>query len=280
MKREAKKEGVVAGAERLASRRPRACPRSRGQLGHLPRRCRSGNYQESQERAVRQISTTRGAAIKIVRAVMITFSQRVVAGSKSRPRWPGGGWGFAAVRYMETWRGRDEIAQYRDEAWVESKPGGEGAEAHSPLMSRSLRNGAARWRSSQDGGEEQNVWLKATSPERGFRRLTSDRQRGAIPLPTANLARPLRGQRLPVFHRPLAARAERKLNMRPGCQSLVRAFQLLPHSRRPLADDPGMHTLLTEAAGYARKIEARRLCGRRAISTKVLRIRIQPADSR
>ena len=188
---------------------------------------------------------------------------------------------------METWRGRDEIAQYRDEAWVEPKPGGEGAEAHSPLMSRSLRNGAARWRSSQDGGEEQNVWLKATSPERGFRRLTSDRQRGAIPLPTANLARPLRGQRLPVFHRPLAARAERKLNMRPGCQSLVRAFQLLPHSRRPLADDPGMHTkpqnktiFVTEAAGWARKIEARRLCGRRAISTKVLRIRIQPADSR
>ena len=31
---------------------------------------------------------------------------------------------------------------------------------------------------------------------------------------------------------------------------------------------------------WARKIEARRLCGRRAISTKVLGIRIQPADSR
>ena len=29
------------------------------------------------------------------------------------------------------------------------------AEAHSPLVSRSLRNGAARWRSSQDGSDEQ-----------------------------------------------------------------------------------------------------------------------------
>ena len=67
----------------------------------------------------------------------------------------------------------------------------------------------------------------------------------------------------------------------------VRAFQSLPHSRRPLADDPGMHTkpqnktiFVTEAAGWARKIEARRLCGRRAISTKVFAIRIRPADSR
>ena len=32
--------------------------------------------------------------------------------------------------------------------------------------------------------------------------------------------------------------------------------------------------------GGPEKIEARRLCGRRAISTKVLGIRIQPADSR
>ena len=67
VKREAEEEGG-AGAERLASRRPRACPRSRGQLGHLPAACRSGNYQESQERAVRQIWTTVGTAIKIVRA--------------------------------------------------------------------------------------------------------------------------------------------------------------------------------------------------------------------
>jgi len=29
------------------------------------------------------------------------------------------------------------------------------AEAHGPLVSRSLRNGAARWRSSKDGGDEQ-----------------------------------------------------------------------------------------------------------------------------
>ena len=48
---------------------------------------------------------------------------------------------------------------------------------------------------------------------RRFRRLISNRQRGAIPLPAANWAYPLRGQRLPVFHRPLAARVERKLNM-------------------------------------------------------------------
>jgi hypothetical protein len=44
---------------------------------------RSGNYQESQERAVRQIWTTVGTAIKIVRAVMTTFSQRVVAVCRS-----------------------------------------------------------------------------------------------------------------------------------------------------------------------------------------------------
>ena len=41
VKREAEEEGG-AGAERLASRRPRACPRSRGQLGHLPRRLSLG----------------------------------------------------------------------------------------------------------------------------------------------------------------------------------------------------------------------------------------------
>ena len=44
---------------------------------------RLGNYQESQERAVRQIWTTVGTAIKIVRAVMTTFSQRVVAVCRS-----------------------------------------------------------------------------------------------------------------------------------------------------------------------------------------------------
>src|SRR4029450_7830609 len=42
-----------------------------------------------------------------------------------------------------------------------------------------------------------NVWREVTSPARGFRRLTSDRQHSA----------------LPVFHRPLAARVERKPNM-------------------------------------------------------------------
>ena len=41
VKREAEEEGG-AGAERLASRRPRACPRSRGQLGLLPRRLSLG----------------------------------------------------------------------------------------------------------------------------------------------------------------------------------------------------------------------------------------------
>ena len=47
----------------------------------------------------------------------------------------------------------------------------------------------------------------------GFRRLTSDRQRGAIPLPAANWGVPVAGSALPVVHRPLAARVERKLNM-------------------------------------------------------------------
>ena len=37
---------------RLASRRPRACPRSRGQLGHLPRRLSLGQLPGKQERAV------------------------------------------------------------------------------------------------------------------------------------------------------------------------------------------------------------------------------------
>jgi hypothetical protein len=60
-----------------------SCPRSSRSLRWL------GDYQESQERtagqywrttgrAVRQIWTTVGTAIKIVRAVMTTFSQRVV----------------------------------------------------------------------------------------------------------------------------------------------------------------------------------------------------------
>jgi hypothetical protein len=52
-----------------------------------------------------------------------------------------------------------------------------------------------------------NVWREVTSPARGFRRLTSNRQRGAIPLPAANLASPVAGSALPVFHRPLAARS-------------------------------------------------------------------------
>ena len=46
--------------------------------------------------------------------------------------------------------------------WCRNAPGhsirGQGplpAEAHSPLVPRSLRNGAARWRTSQDGSDEQ-----------------------------------------------------------------------------------------------------------------------------
>ena len=53
------------------------------------------------------------------------------------------------------------------------------------------------------------------------------------------------------------------IEMRPGCKK--------PQNKT---------IFVTEAAEWARKIEARRLCGRRAISTKVLGIRIQPADSR
>ena len=34
------------------------------------------------------------------------------------------------------------------------------AEAHGPLVSRFLRNGAARWWSSQDGGDEQMFGTK------------------------------------------------------------------------------------------------------------------------
>ena len=54
---------------------------------------RSGNYQESQERAVRQIWTTVGTAIKIVRAVMTTWLftfQWPFDGSRWRPA--GGPW--------------------------------------------------------------------------------------------------------------------------------------------------------------------------------------------
>ena len=44
--------------------------------------------------------------------------------------------------------------------------------------------------------------------------LTRDRQRGAIPLGVCEFWQdPLRGSALPVFHRPLAARVEWKLNM-------------------------------------------------------------------
>src|SRR3954463_3879607 len=50
-----------------------------------------------------------------------------------------------------------------------------------------------RWRRRTD------VWREATSPARGFRRLTSDRQRGAI-LPAQPIWRdPLRGQRCRSF---------------------------------------------------------------------------------
>ena len=72
---------------------------------------------------------------------------------------------------------------------------------------------------------------------------------------------------------------------RPGfCGSAIHggAGTKLPNiEMRPGRTKPQNKTIfVTEAAGWARKIEARRLCGRRAISTKVLGIRIQPADSR
>ena len=51
-----------------------------------------------------------------------------------------------------------------------------------------------------------NVWRGITSPAAGVMRLRSDRQRDAILCPPPIWRDPLRGQRLPVFHRPLAAR--------------------------------------------------------------------------
>ena len=82
VKREAEEEGALAlsGLRADALAPARAAAVSSG-ICHAA--CRSGNYQESQERAVRQIWTTVGTAIKIVRAVMTTFSQRVVAVCRS-----------------------------------------------------------------------------------------------------------------------------------------------------------------------------------------------------
>ena len=54
-------------------------------------------------------------------------------------------------------------------------------------------------------------------PARGFRRLTRDRQRDAIPLPAANLARPVAGSapagRLPPLWRAGRAEAEHELSL-------------------------------------------------------------------
>ena len=67
VKREAEEEGALAlsGLRADALAPARAATVSSG-ICHAA--CRSGNYQESQERAVRQIWTTVGTAIKIVRA--------------------------------------------------------------------------------------------------------------------------------------------------------------------------------------------------------------------
>src|SRR4029453_18384883 len=63
-----------------------------------------------------------------------------------------------------------------------------------------------------------NVWREVTSPAREFRRLTRDRQRGAIPLPAANWAYPLRGQRCRSFTALLggASRAEAERELAPS----------------------------------------------------------------
>ena len=81
-----KREGEEGGALALSGLRTDALAPARAPTvssGICHAACRSGNYQESQERAVRQIWTTVGTAIKIVRAVMTTFSQRVVAVCRS-----------------------------------------------------------------------------------------------------------------------------------------------------------------------------------------------------
>ena len=70
---------------------------------------------------------------------------------------------------------------------------------------RCARDDAHRWSKGRQNvvwPRQTNVWREATSPAREFRRLTSDWQRDAIPLPAANLARPVAGSALPVFHRP------------------------------------------------------------------------------
>ena len=55
-----------------------------------------------------------------------------------------------------------------------------------------------------------NVWREVTSPAQDFRRLRSDRQRGAIAPALANLSRPVAGQRCRSFNRRFAGRAEAK----------------------------------------------------------------------
>ena len=59
-----------------------------------------------------------------------------------------------------------------------------------------------------------NIWRKATSPARGFRRLTSDRHRGRNSSARRQLERPVTGSALPVVHRPLAAQTARNDWMR------------------------------------------------------------------
>ena len=68
-------------------------------------------------------------------------------------------------------------------------------------------NGVQRWR------RRANVWREATSPARGFRRLTSDGSAAQFLWRCQLGGVPVAGSALPVFHRPLAARVERKLNM-------------------------------------------------------------------
>ena len=79
-----------------------------------------------------------------------------------------------------------------------------------------------RWSKARQGvvwPRQTNVWREVTSPARGFRRLTRDRQRGAIPSARRQLGVPVAGSALPVFHRPLAARNRGE---RAGMRAIIR----------------------------------------------------------
>jgi hypothetical protein len=60
-------------------------------------------------------------------------------------------------------------------------------------------DGDAKHGAGELGRQRTNAWRKVTSPARGFRRLTSDRQRGAIPPALPIWGDSLRGQRCRSF---------------------------------------------------------------------------------